>query len=55
MDHQTPYLKTTLAFVGLSDVTFIYAEGVAGGEDGIRAAEQAVSQLVSAMSAKQAA
>ncbi len=44
MDSQEPYLKTTLGFVGLDDVTFIHAEGVAGGTDGIDAAIENITQ-----------
>lgn len=32
-DSQVPYLKTFLGFLGLSDVQFIYAEGLAMGPD----------------------
>ncbi len=46
MDHQVPYLRTVLGFLGLDDVTFIHAQGVAGGEDGIRAAEVEVDRAV---------
>ena len=46
MDHQAPYLRTVLGFLGLDDVTFIHAQGVAGGEDGIRAAEVEVDRAV---------
>jgi len=48
MDHQAPYLRTVLGFIGLDDVTFIHAQGVAGGDDGIRAAEAEVEGAVSA-------
>lgn len=37
-DTQVPYLKTILGFLGMTDVRFIYAEGLAAGE---AAAEQA--------------
>ncbi|UTF60481.1 FMN-dependent NADH-azoreductase [Gilvimarinus sp. DA14] len=33
-DSQTGYMKTFLAFLGLQDTRFIYAEGLAMGEDG---------------------
>lgn len=33
MDHQTPFLKTILGFLGLKDLTFVYAEGQAIGPD----------------------
>ena len=41
-DHLMPYLKTVLAFIGLEDVTFIHAHGVAQGGAGIAEAEAAV-------------
>lgn len=37
-DSQTPYLQTVLGFVGLKDVEFIYAEGLAMGPDAEAAA-----------------
>lgn len=37
-DTQVPYLRTVLAFVGITDVEFVYAEGVALGADAERAA-----------------
>jgi len=30
-DTQVPYLKTVLAFLGMTDVQFVYAEGLAMG------------------------
>lgn len=35
-DSQVPYLKTVLGFLGLSDVRFIYAEGLAMGESSVQ-------------------
>ena len=32
-DTQVPYLKTVLAFLGMTDVQFVYAEGLAMGAD----------------------
>ncbi|MDO8298154.1 FMN-dependent NADH-azoreductase [Lacisediminimonas sp.] len=32
-DSQVPYLKTVLAFLGMSDVEFVYAEGLAMGPE----------------------
>lgn len=32
-DSQVPYLKSVLGFLGLTDVRFIYAEGLAMGPD----------------------
>lgn len=34
-DSQVPYLKTILGFLGLTDVTFVYAEGLAMGPDSV--------------------
>jgi FMN-dependent NADH-azoreductase len=33
-DTQVPYLKTVLGFLGMTDVEFVYAEGLAMGPDG---------------------
>ncbi len=40
-DSQVPYLKTVLGFLGMSDVHFVYAEGLAMGED---AAQQGLAR-----------
>ena len=37
-DSQVPYLKTVLAFLGMTDVSFIYAEGLAMGAEAERQA-----------------
>src|SRR5690606_36397477 len=51
-DSQTGYMKTFLSFIGLGDVRFIYAEGVAMGEDAkqkaIEAAERAIVETIAA-------
>jgi FMN-dependent NADH-azoreductase len=51
MDFVTPYLRTVLGFIGLDDVTFINAEGVASGSDGIALAHQAVKSAVTGLAA----
>jgi len=38
MDFQEPYLRAVLGFIGLTDVTFIHAEGLAMGDSAIDAA-----------------
>jgi FMN-dependent NADH-azoreductase len=48
MDFVTPYLKTVLGFIGLDTVTFINAEGVASGNEGIAVAHEAVKSAVRA-------
>ena len=35
-DSQVPYLETVLAFLGMTDVHFVYAEGLAMGPDAER-------------------
>lgn len=37
-DTQVPYLKAVLGFLGLSDVRFVYAEGLALGEEAVEKA-----------------
>ncbi|MBS1161911.1 MAG: dehydrogenase [Proteobacteria bacterium] len=45
-DSQVPYLKSVLAFLGLNDVQFIYAEGLAmGAEAATRAFAEAEAQI----------
>ena len=48
MDHQTPYLRTVLSFMGLTDVTFIHAQGVAKGDDGITRAGAEIDDTITA-------
>ena len=35
---QVPYLRTVLSFLGMTDIQFVYAEGLAMGPDAERAA-----------------
>ncbi|MBN9463722.1 MAG: NAD(P)H-dependent oxidoreductase [Burkholderiales bacterium] len=45
-DSQVPYLKSVLGFLGMTDVEFVYAEGLAmGAEAAARAFEQAHVQI----------
>jgi FMN-dependent NADH-azoreductase len=47
-DHQEPYLRQVLAFIGIHDVTFVHAEGLnMGGE----VAERGLSQAMAALAA----
>ncbi len=49
-DSQVPYLKTVLGFLGLTDVRFIYAEGLAmGPEAAAKGFAQAEADLVQAL------
>lgn len=46
MDTQKPYLRNFLGFLGMTDVTFIHAEGLALGEEPARASlERAHAQI----------
>jgi FMN-dependent NADH-azoreductase len=46
MDHQEPYLRQVLAFIGIHDVTFIHAEGLNMGGDFVeKGMKQAVEKL----------
>ncbi|WP_271270318.1 FMN-dependent NADH-azoreductase [Aliamphritea hakodatensis] len=38
LNHESTYLQTVLGFIGLTDVTFIAAEDIKGGDDGINTA-----------------
>ena len=47
-----PYLKTVFAFLGMTDVQFVYAEGLAMGADAERAAlDGAAAQIEEALAA----
>jgi FMN-dependent NADH-azoreductase len=54
-DAQTQYLKTVLAFLGLADVEFIYAEGLAMGEASKTKGESGALTRIDALTALQAA
>jgi FMN-dependent NADH-azoreductase len=46
MDHQEPYLRQALAFIGIHDVSFIHAEGLNLGADALeKGLNQAKAQL----------
>ncbi|MCY1415924.1 FMN-dependent NADH-azoreductase [compost metagenome] len=46
LDHQEPYLRQAMAFIGIHDVTFIHAEGLnMGGEYAEKGIAKAKSQL----------
>ncbi len=47
-DTQTPYLKTFLGFLGMTDVNFIYAEGLNMGEDAATAALAGAREAIAA-------
>lgn len=50
LDSQTPFIKTILGFIGLSDVTMIHAEGLNLGDDtkakALAAAGEQIAELV---------
>ncbi|TAM08575.1 MAG: FMN-dependent NADH-azoreductase [Paraburkholderia sp.] len=47
-DTQTPYLKTFLGFLGMTDVNFIYAEGLNLGPDAASAALASAREAIAA-------
>jgi FMN-dependent NADH-azoreductase len=47
-DSQTPYLRTFLGFLGMTDVNFIYAEGLNMGADAAQAALAAAREAIAA-------
>ncbi|WP_420473521.1 FMN-dependent NADH-azoreductase [Noviherbaspirillum sp. ST9] len=55
MDTQTSYVRDFLRFIGLSDVEFVYAEGLAMGEEskqaGLAKAENVIRQLAAPLRA----
>jgi FMN-dependent NADH-azoreductase len=47
-DSQTPYLKTFLGFLGMTDVNFVYAEGLNMGPDSASAALAGAREAIAA-------
>lgn len=47
-DHQSPWIEQVLKFVGVQEVEFIYAEGMAGqeAEQAVQLANQKIAELV---------
>ena len=50
-DHQETYLKTAFGFLGITDITFIRAEGVAMGPDARNGAVAAAKNQAVALAA----
>ena len=48
-DSQVPYLRTVLAFLGMTDVHFVYAEGLAMGPDAERSGLAAANEQIEAV------
>jgi FMN-dependent NADH-azoreductase len=48
-DSQTPYLRSFLAFLGMTDVTFIYAEGLNMGPDAANAGLASAREAIAAV------
>jgi FMN-dependent NADH-azoreductase len=50
IETQTPYLKQFLAFIGITEVQFVYAEGLSMGDDvrqqSLNAAHHAIEDLL---------
>lgn len=49
MDTQTSYLRDFLGFIGITDVTFVYAEGLAMGEESFAQADEAARRQIQAL------
>lgn len=45
-DLVTPYIKTFLAFIGITDVQFVYAEGIGYGPEAVAKAQQQAKQQI---------
>jgi FMN-dependent NADH-azoreductase len=54
-DVQTAYLKQVLGFLGLTDIEFVYAEGLAISAESKAEAQAAASARIAALTARQAA
>jgi FMN-dependent NADH-azoreductase len=50
-EHQESYLQTALGFIGLTDITFIRAEGIAMGPEARTAAIDSAHEAISALAA----
>jgi FMN-dependent NADH-azoreductase len=50
-DHQEPYLRHILGFIGLTDITFIHAENQKPGELAEPSRQAALEQLLQAVTA----
>jgi len=48
-DTQTPYLRNLLGFLGMTDVTFLHAEGLAMGEESVAQAMKEVQAEIEAL------
>jgi FMN-dependent NADH-azoreductase len=48
-DSQTPFMKTFLGFLGMTDVTFVYAEGLAMGPEAASAALADAREAIAAV------
>jgi FMN-dependent NADH-azoreductase len=51
LDTQTDYMKTFLAFLGIEDTRFVYAEGTAMGEESLNAGIRSARQQIHALDA----
>ena len=50
-DSQTAYLRTVLGFLGMTDIEFVYAEGLAMGEDAEQSALKSAEDRIFALAA----
>ena len=54
MDFQEPYLRTAFAFIGIGDIEFVRAEGVAIGDEQKAAALKSAHSTIETLVAKAA-
>ena len=50
-DHQEPHLRTILGFIGITDLTFVHAEGTVSDPDTVSRAKARVDELIPAEAA----
>lgn len=51
LDHQEPYLKTALGFIGIDDIEFIHVEGQAMGEDAAAKGREVADRVLGELAA----
>ena len=49
LDAHAHYLKTALGFLGMTDLQFVYGEGLAMGEEGLRKANESIAAQIAAL------
>jgi FMN-dependent NADH-azoreductase len=55
MDFQEPYLRAALGFIGITDLQFVRAEGVAMGDEAKQRAVQSAHETIAGLALRKAA